>query len=211
MEKKGVMHYKCNWGLAATTRSYTTADQNKFCPISFPPTRIDYYQQQWHELMLRAVCTTKLLVVKAGTRAEANVSLGKEITPRRRAAIITMRVLGLQYHKIQARTGVATSTANNIYCQAVRNATKIALDRRQHEVSELVALGSQAVLSSSCNATGVSKSEIDIRQVPPASFLSQFPAPLTTSASELRHLGFRAPDVETGGGASEPRLVEAVQ
>jgi len=61
--------------------------------------------------MLREVCITKLLVVKAGTRAEANASLGKEITPGRRAAIITMHVLGLQYHEIQARTGVATSIA----------------------------------------------------------------------------------------------------
>jgi len=74
-----------------------------------------------------------------------------------------------------------------------------------------VALGSQAVLGSSCNATGAPESEIDIPQLPPASFLSQFRAAFTTSASELRHLGFRAPDRETGGGASEPRLVETVQ
>jgi len=149
MEKKGVTHYKCNSGLAATTASYTTADQNKFCPISFPPTCINYYQQQWHELMLREVRTTKLLVLKAGTRAEANGRLGKETSPRRPPAIMTMRVLGLQYQEIQGRTCVATSTVNNIYCRAVRNATKIALDRRQHEVSEVVALGTQAVLGSS--------------------------------------------------------------
>ena len=104
--------------------------------------------------MLREVCTTKLLGAKAGGRAEANSHLGKEITPRRRAAIITISVLGPQYHEIHARTGVATSTANNIYCLVVRNATKIALNWRGQEVPDLSGLENQVVLVTNLTKKG---------------------------------------------------------
>ncbi|PUU80763.1 hypothetical protein B9Z19DRAFT_1123129 [Tuber borchii] len=137
--------------------------------------------------------------------ARADVKRGKEITPRRRVAIMTMRILGLQYHEIQARTGVAKSTANNIYCRAVRNATKIALDRKQHEVSELAALESQVVLGSPCTTIRSQELEVEIPEPLPAALLSQFPAAITTS--ELQHLGFRAPDLESGS-TSLPRSLE---
>lgn len=159
--------------------------------------------------MSREVCTTKLSGAKAGERAEANSHLGKEITPRRRAAIITIRILGLQYHEIQAGTGVATSTANDIYCRAVRNATKIALDRREQEAPELSATANQAVLGDSSTATGAQESEVGIRhsQLSGASVLNHFPAILNTS--ELQHLGFRASDPR-GTGAGLPSALERV-
>ena len=147
--------------------------------------------------MSREVCTTKLSGVKAGGKAEANSHLGKEITPKRRAAIITMHILGLQYYEIQERRGVATSTANNIYCRAVRNATKIALDRREQEAPKLSAPANQAILGDSSTATGAQESEVGIRhsQLSEASVLNHVPATLNTGELQPRALGLHIPGV----------------
>ncbi|RPB04331.1 hypothetical protein L873DRAFT_1840425 [Choiromyces venosus 120613-1] len=52
-----------------------------------------------------------------------------------------MHVLGLPYHAIQTRTGVATSTANNIYLRAVKNATALAAERQKQTPLEVQKLG----------------------------------------------------------------------
>ncbi|KAA8894744.1 hypothetical protein FN846DRAFT_972909, partial [Sphaerosporella brunnea] len=50
--------------------------------------------------------------------------LGSEVTPRRRAAIVALRMLDkpLSYRKIEQLTGVSKSTANDIFQHAVKNA-----------------------------------------------------------------------------------------
>jgi len=48
--------------------------------------------------------------------------IGREITPRRQAAIITMRELGYQFKQIKTHTGVAISTASDIHRYEMKNA-----------------------------------------------------------------------------------------
>jgi len=85
-------------------------------------------------------------VIQLGTdrkqKGKAEYCSGKEITPRRRAAIITMRVLGLPYHAIRTRTGVAISTANDIYLRAVKTATTLAAERQKQTSLEVQIPGS---------------------------------------------------------------------
>jgi len=47
--------------------------------------------------------------------------IDREITPHRRAAIITMRELGYQFKDIKICTGVAISTASDIHCHAIKS------------------------------------------------------------------------------------------
>jgi len=56
--------------------------------------------------------------------AYTNNQIGKEITPRRRAAIVTLRCLDIPmtFKKIKDITGVSTSTASDIWRHALANA-----------------------------------------------------------------------------------------
>jgi len=61
--------------------------------------------------------------------------IGKEVTPRRRAVIITLRSLPnpISYAKIKVLTGIPSSTANDIWRHAVENAQKA-----RHEAGQTV-------------------------------------------------------------------------
>ncbi|PWW80838.1 hypothetical protein C7212DRAFT_340962 [Tuber magnatum] len=52
----------------------------------------------------------------------ANHQKGREVTPRRQAAIITMRELDYQFKDIKMRTGIAISTASDIHRHKMENA-----------------------------------------------------------------------------------------
>ncbi|KAA8912035.1 hypothetical protein FN846DRAFT_361209 [Sphaerosporella brunnea] len=58
--------------------------------------------------------------------ARAIIRRGPEATPRRRASIVTLARLGIGFRKIEEMTGVKKSTANEVFPNAVKNAT----DRR---------------------------------------------------------------------------------
>ena len=56
------------------------------------------------------------------------IYIGKEVTPRRRAAIITMKSFGCSSRNIAAQTNVPKSTVNNIYRHALQNAANKRLE-----------------------------------------------------------------------------------
>jgi transposase len=60
---------------------------------------------------------------------------GPEVTPRRRASIVTLAFIGLPFRKIEQITGVRKSTANVIFRHAVTNAT----DKRIEAISSALA------------------------------------------------------------------------
>ena len=56
------------------------------------------------------------------------IYIGKEVTPRCRAAIITMKSFGCSSRNIAAQTNVPKSTVNNIYRHALQNAARKRLE-----------------------------------------------------------------------------------
>ena len=56
------------------------------------------------------------------------IYIGTAVTPRRRAAIITMKSFGYSSRNIAAQTNVPKSTVNNIYRHALQNAARKRLE-----------------------------------------------------------------------------------
>jgi len=90
-------------------------------------------------------------------RGEVNYSLGKSITRRRGAAIITICILSLPYHHdaIRVRTGVATSTASDINLQAVKTVTLLVAPWQKETPLPLLGL-----LSRCESRLGISEEEV---------------------------------------------------